>query len=122
MKRYLFFAVLVLLSAGLLSACVSNVRYTSDEIKDYQPSIQEQIRRGDISIGMTTQQVRYALGAPETVNIISPTPDGKLKEEWIYSTMKVFMKRRLLFIDGKLVDVFPEGRKPVETEKKSEQQ
>lgn len=118
MKKLLW-VIFIASAAGLFSSCVSHVRYTPEEIRDYPPYIQEQIGRGEISIGMTTQQVRYSLGAPATVNVISPTPDGKQKEEWIYSKMSVFMKRRLLFIDGKLVDVFPEGKR-VE-DKKSEE-
>lgn len=120
MKKYLLYATLFIAAVFSLSACAANVRYTPDEIKDYPPVVQEQIRQGDIAMGMTTQQVRYSLGPPTTVNVISPTLDGKPREEWIYSSLSLFMKKRLLFIDGKLVDIFPEVRKQ-DDGKKTEQ-
>jgi hypothetical protein len=59
-----------------------------------------------VAIGMTPQQVRYAWGAPSTINVLPPTENGKKKEEWLYSSALV-MKKRLLFIEDKLVDIFP---------------
>lgn len=121
MKKYLIYAALFITAVSSLSACAANVRYSPDEIKNYPPAVQEQIRQGDIAIGMTTQQVRYSMGSPTTVNVISPSQDGKPREEWIYSSLSVFMKKRLLFIDGKLADIYPEVRRP-DNGKKTEQQ
>ena len=88
--------------------CSKAVRYTPEEISGYPPEIQERIKSEEVAIGMTTNQVRYSWGAPTTVNVLQPSEDGKPREEWIYSKMVgVFMERRLLFVDGKLVDIFP---------------
>ena len=98
---------LLVLMAWSLGGCVSSTaRYSQDEIKGYPPSVQDYIQRGMVAIGMTPPQVRYAWGAPSTINALSPTEDGKKKEEWIYSS-GVFMKKRLLFIEDRLVDIFP---------------
>jgi hypothetical protein len=106
MKRSLFYFLCLTLTLWSLSACTTAVRYSPEEIKDYPPSVQEQIKLGNVSPGMTTQQVRYAWGSPSTVNVISPTLEGKPREEWIYSSL-IFVQRRLLFVDGKLFDIFP---------------
>jgi hypothetical protein len=112
MKKALFFVLLLTLVFASFMGCSKTVRYSPEEIKDYPPAVQEQIRQGNVVIGMTTQQVRYTWGPPSTVNVIAPTPDGKPREEWIYGSMGmgVFMERRLLFVDGKLVDIFPEPK------------
>jgi hypothetical protein len=120
MKIYIVCAAL-LIAAWSLSGCTSAVRYSPDEIKNYPPEIQQSIREGRVMMGMTTRQVRYTLGAPATVNVISPTLDGKPREEWIYSTgVGVFVKTRLLFVDGRLADVYPEQEQPAQ--KQPEQQ
>ncbi len=111
----MFMASLSLLSS---SACVPAVRYSPEEIKDYPPAVQEQIRQGNVVLGMTAQQVRYAWGSPSSVNVLPPTEEGKVKEEWLYSTMGVFMERRLLFVDGKLVDIFPQPKQAPTAEPK----
>jgi uncharacterized protein YneF (UPF0154 family) len=98
--------VLVVLMAWSFGGCASTARYSQDEIKDYPPAVQENIQQGMVSIGMTPQQVRYAWGAPSTINVLPPTENGKKKEEWLYSSALV-MKKRLLFIEDKLVDIFP---------------
>jgi hypothetical protein len=91
-------ALLFLLQAG----CTKSIRYSEEEIKDFPPSIQEHIIKGEVMPGMTSQQVRYAWGAPDSIKFLEPL-DGKAREEWIYSTMGVFGTRLLVFFDGKLV-------------------
>ena len=122
MKEAFLLAVLVTLMVWSSSGCSKTVRYSQEEIKDFPPAIQEQIRAGNVVVGMTTQQVRYAWGPPSTVNVIAPTADGKQREEWIYSSlgMGVFMERRLLFVEGKLVDIFPEPKVAPKPEMKLE--
>ena len=111
MKKALLFVLFFTLAFGSFSGCSKTVRYSPEEIKDYPPALQEQIKQGNVVIGMTTQQVRYAWGPPATVNVIAPTAEGRPREEWIYAMgMGVFMERRLLFVDGKLVDIFPEPK------------
>lgn len=126
MKSRLVYAALFIVAFWSFSGCSSAVRYSPDEIKDYPPAVQETIRQGQVSMGMTTQQVRYALGSPTVINIISPSLEGKPREEWIYSSgIGVFVKRRLLFVDGKLTDIYPEPERPAEKkqdEKKQDEQ
>jgi len=109
MKKCLYFVLFLTLTFWSLSGCTTAVRYSPEELKDYPPEVQDQIRQGNVSAGMTTQQVRYAWGAPSTVNTLTPTLDGKLREEWLYSS-GIFVQRRLLFVDGKLFDIFPAPR------------
>lgn len=109
MKKALFFSLLATLGLWTLLGCATTVRYSPDEIKGYPPAIQEQIQQGNVVVGMTPQQVRYAWGPPTTVNMLAPTQEGKLREEWLYSS-GIFVQRRLLFVDGKLFDIFPEPK------------
>ncbi|MCC6345900.1 MAG: outer membrane protein assembly factor BamE [Nitrospirales bacterium] len=97
MGALLFFAAL---SAGCSSA---PVRFTHDEIKGYPLDVQERIIKGEVTLGMTQQQVRYTWGSPTTVKT-SAARDGRQREEWIYSDT-VGYKRRLLFVDGRLADI-----------------
>ncbi len=76
--------------------CVKSIRFTEDEIKNFPANIQDNIRKGEIALGMTKEQVRYAWGAPDSIRILSPI-DGKLREEWIYSYLGIFNTRILLF-------------------------
>ncbi len=96
----LIVALLFLLQAG----CTKSIRYSEEEIKSFPPNIQENIRKGQVDLGMTQEQVRYAWGSPDSQKILEPF-DGKAREEWIYSTtgtMGVVGSRLLLFFDGKL--------------------
>ncbi len=94
--------LIALLIALFIVGCASQgVRYTYDEIKDYPPDIQERITKGEIALGMTKEQVRFAWGPPSSTKILSPQK-GKQREEWIYSSSLGLLKSRLIFIDGKL--------------------
>ena len=105
---YGVFFLVVLLS---LSCCAKSVRYSQDEIKDFSPEVQEQIKQGTVALGMTVQQVRFAWGPPSEINVLQPSVDGKPREEWIYSScLSSYMQKRLLFVDGKLADIFPEPK------------
>ncbi|MGD0883529.1 MAG: hypothetical protein ABSA46_01395 [Thermodesulfovibrionales bacterium] len=109
MKNFFCFAFIVT-AFCFFCACAKTARYSPEEIKDYPPEIQERINEGAVMIGMTSLQVRYAWGSPATIHILSPSEDGKPREEWIYSKLGVFMDKRLLFVDGKLTDIFPEPK------------
>jgi uncharacterized protein YneF (UPF0154 family) len=111
---------LVVLMVWSFGGCASTARYSHDEIKDYPPIIQDYIQKGMVAIGMTPPQVRYAWGAPSTINMLPPTEDGKKKEEWLYSS-GVFMKKRLLFIQDKVVDIFPAPQQVNEVVKDEQQ-
>ncbi|WP_297212460.1 MULTISPECIES: hypothetical protein [Thermodesulfovibrio] len=94
--------LLSLLTVIFLFGCASQgVRYTYEEIKNYPPDIQERIAKGEIALGMTKEQVRYAWGPPSSTRILTPEK-GKQREEWIYSSSLGLLKSRLIFIDGKL--------------------
>jgi len=85
--------------------CTKSVRYTEEEIQQFPPETQEHIRQGEVKLGMTTQEVRYAWGAPNSIKFLEPTPEGKTREEWVYSKLGVFGSRLLVFVDGKLIFV-----------------
>ncbi len=103
MKKALFIALglLFILQMG----CTKSVRYTEEEIKDYPPKVQEDVRKGQIDVGMTKEQVRYAWGNPDSIKFLEPF-EGKAREEWIYShaaTLGVVGSKLLLFYDGRLI-------------------
>lgn len=106
MKRSLvsIFAILLIM---VMVGCAKTARYSPEELKDFPPEVQEHIKSGEIVIGMTAQQVRYAWGSPSVINVLPPTEDGRIREEWIYIKAGLFLEKRLLFIDGKLVDIYP---------------
>jgi hypothetical protein len=113
-KKFFCFAS-ILIAFFSLCACTKTVRYSPDEIKDYPPEIQENIAQGAVMLGMTIPQVRYAWGSPTTIHVLSPSEDGKPREEWLYSNW-LFLDKRLLFVDGKLTDIFPERKNPKQRE------
>ncbi len=85
--------------------CATPVRYTEEEIKGYPPDMQEHIRKGEIALGMSPNEVRYAWGAPETIKTLEPYT-GKTREEWIYSStgsLGIIGIKILFFYDGRLI-------------------
>jgi len=100
MKKVILFvlALAFLLGAG----CTKAVRYSEEEIKSFPPEAQENIRKGQVDVGMSPQEVRYAWGSPDSVRILE-TYEGKQLEEWIYSTLPVYGTRLLLFYDSRLI-------------------
>ncbi|MFQ3573096.1 MAG: hypothetical protein SNJ53_00515 [Thermodesulfovibrionales bacterium] len=81
------FITFVFLATILTMSCsTSTVRYTHEELRSFSPEIQQKIIKGEISTGMTPQQVRYSWHAPKNVKT-SQTKDGKIVEEWTYSYM-----------------------------------
>ena len=101
MKKF----IIVILAVSFLFTigCTKSVRYTEEEIQGYSADIQENIRQGEVKLGMTTQQVRYAWGAPNSIKFLEPTPEGKSREEWVYSKLGVFSTKLLVFVDNKLI-------------------
>jgi uncharacterized protein YneF (UPF0154 family) len=97
--------IIVILAVSFLFGvgCTKSVRYTEEEIQQFPPETQEQIRQGEVKLGMTTQQVRYAWGAPNSIKFLEPTPEGKTREQWVYSKLGVFATKLLVFVDGKLI-------------------
>ena len=103
MKKVLFFvlASLFVLQVG----CTKSVRYTEEEIKGFPAGVQENIRKGQVDLGMSQQEVRYAWGSPDSIRFL-PSYEGKAREEWTYATsgtMGVISNKVLLFLNGKLI-------------------
>ncbi|MDI6864369.1 hypothetical protein [Thermodesulfovibrio yellowstonii] len=108
--------LIVLLIAVFIFGCASQgVRYTYDEIKNYPPDVQERIAKGEIALGMTKEQVRYAWGPPSTTRILTPEK-GKQREEWVYSSSLGLLKSRLIFVDGKLTYIISNEQRIVNEE------
>ena len=103
MKKAIFLvlSLLVLLGAG----CTKSVRYSEEEIRGFPIDVQERIRNGEISLGMTQYQVRYAWGSPDSVIVLAPSEDGKNREEWVYGKFVGVFKTRLIFTDGKITEM-----------------
>jgi hypothetical protein len=84
-------------------ACNKEVRYSPSELDKFPPEIQSKIRSGEVSLGMTPEMVRYAWGAPSEVNVLKPTADGKLREEWVYENL--LQETSLIFTDRVLTEI-----------------
>ena len=102
MNKYVLVAGTVLMIS--LSACAKSIRYSYDEIKDFQPAIQEHIKNSEISVGMTKLQVRYSWGSPDNVIVLQPSTEGKERIEWVYEKLH-FFRSRLIFTDDKLTEI-----------------
>lgn len=99
----LFFLLLI-----FLVSCATPARYSYEEIKHFPLDVQEWIMKGEVAIGMTPQQVRYAWGSPSSIKPLPPI-DGKSREEWVYTTMGILGTRIILFIDGKVAYISGES-------------
>jgi len=106
MKKPVIFSVVLsfMLVFLLQTGCLPQVRYSETEIQNFPANIQEHIRKGEISPGMTSEQVRYAWGNPDFQKILEPY-EGKTRQEWIYAKLGVFATKILFFYDGKLMYV-----------------
>lgn len=100
MKKVVVFIIALLFFSQV--GCTKSIRYSEEEIKGFSPAIQEHIKSGEVVLGMTPQQVRYAWGSPNSLKILEPF-EGKTREEWIYSTLGVVETKLLIFFDGKLI-------------------
>lgn len=98
-----FFLLLIAVSIAL-TGCTKTIRYSPEEIKDFQPAVQEHIKKNEIAVGMTKLQVRYAWGGPDIINILPPGEGGKERIEWTFTKFRVF-KTRLIFTDDRLTEI-----------------
>ncbi|MEW6585039.1 MAG: hypothetical protein AB1442_05440 [Nitrospirota bacterium] len=99
------FVAFVVLSLFLFAGCTKSVRYTEEEIKAFPDPVKENIRKAQIALGMSQEQVRYAWGAPDSIKFLEPF-ENKPREEWTYAvkgTLGVVESKILLFYDGKLI-------------------
>ena len=101
MKKIILAMLILLLLLGV--GCTKSIRYSEEEIRSFPSETQDHIRKGEIMLGMSTQEVRYAWGSPDSAKMLEPY-EGKAREEWIYSQFAgVYGTRLLLFLDGKLI-------------------
>jgi hypothetical protein len=103
MNMKILLAVLVL----FVSACVSGIRYSPEEIAVFSPEAQEHIKKGEIAPGMSQAAVRYAWGAPDEVVTLEPAQDGGKREQWVYKDFGA--RTKLVFVGGKLTDIATRG-------------
>lgn len=101
-KRGLALLIFIML---VMLGCAPVVRYSPEEIKHFPPDIQERIKKNEVATGMTQLQVRYSWGPPESVNVLSPSSDGKYREEWVYTRSYGLFKTQLIFTEGRLTDI-----------------
>lgn len=99
--------LLLFLSVSLffVLGCAKSIRYTEDEIRTFPDEIKEHVRKGQIALGMSQEQVRYAWGAPDSIKFLESF-ENKSREEWTYAfkeTLGVITYKVLFFYDGKLV-------------------
>src|SRR3990172_1859849 len=102
MKRY--FLLVLLICAIALSGCATTMRYSDEEIKDFPPSVQKNIRKGEVTPGMTRLQVRYSWGGPDVITVLTPAEGGGERGEWSYQKLRVF-KTRLIFTNDKVTEI-----------------
>jgi len=86
-----------------LAGCAKEVRYSPGEIEKFPPEIQAKIRSGEVSLGMTPEMARYSWGSPNEVNVLKPTAEGKMREEWVYETF--INVTSLIFTEGVLTEI-----------------
>ncbi len=106
MKKLIFpVLTFIIFSLIMVTGCSRTIRYSEEEIKGFPFDIQEHIRKGEVTLGMTQSQVRYAWGAPDSVIVLAPTDDGKNREEWVYGKYAGIFKTRIIFTDGKITEM-----------------
>jgi hypothetical protein len=102
MKKYIITVISILFV--IQSGCARSMRYSHQEIKDFPPPVQEQIKKGEISIGMSKVQVRYAWGGPDNIIPHKPQEDGNEYTEWVYKET-LFFTTQLFFTDDRLTKI-----------------
>ncbi len=93
--------LLLAAAAVLVMSCAGDsVRYSPYELQVFPPEVQEQIKNGEVALGMSQQAVRFSWGAPKVVIIKDDIQDA-YTEEWVYTRLRVYVTK-LVFSDGKL--------------------
>lgn len=98
-----------IITAIFLTGCQKEVRYSPSEITQYPADVQAHIRAGEVTMGMTPDEVRFAWGAPSQVNVLKPAPNGDMREEWIYKDVTTFSSTTLEFTAGKVTEMSSSG-------------
>ena len=93
--------LLLAAAAVLVISCVGDgVRYSPYELQVFPQDVQEQIKNGEVALGMSQQAVRFSWGAPKLIVIKDEIKDA-YTEEWVYTRWRVNVTK-LVFSDGKL--------------------
>jgi len=103
MKKVIPFVLTLLLLFGM--GCTKSIRYSEEEIKGFPLTIQEHIRMGEVTPGMTQSQVRYSWGSPSSIRIPEPSEEGELREEWVYLNLAGVFKTQVIFTDGMVTEI-----------------
>jgi len=93
----------LILSLALLVGCATQPRPTSQSRNDFQqlpPDVQARVMRGEIQIGDNTQAVYFALGTPNSIEIIDLT--GSPYPQWEY----VGSRKKVTLPDGRMMEQF----------------
>lgn len=101
MKNLLF---VIFIISVLLSGCAKSLRYSHDEIKSFDQTVQEHIKNGEVGVGMSKLQVRYAWGGPHNIVVLPPNERGEERVQWVYRKF-LFLKTRLIFTADKLTEI-----------------
>lgn len=72
----------VVLSAGCVSSPKSRIAKNQTAFDAYPADVQTALRRGEVKVAFTPEQVKIALGAPDRV--ITRTSAGGQEEVWVY--------------------------------------
>ena len=72
----------VVLSAGCVSSPKSRIAKNQTAFDAYPADVQSALRRGEVKVGFTPEQVRISLGAPDRV-LTRITAEGQT-EVWVY--------------------------------------
>lgn len=81
---------LLLISAVIFAGCASSpssrIKKNQALFDSYPADVQEAIRKGEVRVGFTSEQTRFALGEPDQV--VTRTSDAGESQAWIYRKQK----------------------------------
>ncbi|MDA8155041.1 MAG: hypothetical protein M0Z52_01095 [Actinomycetota bacterium] len=100
-------AAAALVAAIFLAGCQTEVRYSPSEISRYPADVQAHIRAGEVTMGMTPDEVRFAWGSPSDINVQTPAANGDMREQWIYKD--IASSTTLQFTAGKVTEMSSSG-------------
>ncbi|HEY8932184.1 MAG TPA: hypothetical protein VIM44_02605 [Rariglobus sp.] len=75
-------SVVLVLGAGCVSSSKSRIAENQAAFNAYPADVQEALRKGEVKVGFTPEQVKIALGAPDRV-LTRTSTEGR-SETWVY--------------------------------------
>jgi hypothetical protein len=95
----------VLVVVMIVLSCASwRPAYSPLEMEMFPPKVREHINNAEVAIGMSPVAVRYSWGAPKAVRVLPTDENGNLREEWIYTKLRLY-STKLTFLNGRLADI-----------------